>query len=141
MISSLNYLNFHIRVRWNATPCIFCRHYSPFPTFSLHLRIKIEVKTVIATKNAQSFVSSLCSEIIFCIFFKQIILLQEKKNHGFLQTLRKNSIINCYHQYPMVGHTHPSLIEKKFIKTYHPNSQCGIKLGACGSQNQLRTKS
>ena len=35
--------------------------------------------------------------------------------------------------------THPSLIEKKFIKTYHPNGKCGIKLWLYVSQNQLRT--
>ena len=36
---------------------------------------------------------------------------------------------------------HPSLIEKKFIKTYHPNGKCGIKLWLYVSQNQLRTNS
>ena len=37
--------------------------------------------------------------------------------------------------------THPSLSEKKFKITYHPNGQCGIKLWLCVGKNQLRTNS
>ena len=37
-----------------------------------------------------------------------------QENHGFL--VLKNLSVNK---------AHPSLIEKKFIKTYHSNSKCG----------------
>ena len=34
-------------------------------------------------------------------------------------------------------HTHPSFIQKKFIKTYHQNGQWGMIKGSCGSSKLI----